>query len=72
MEINEQKIDMHLHLQPLAFDRPRTIYAYDVSKQTGGPFLANRRVFALVDFGIPDGVQTDQQVSQPFPPCKPC
>ena len=41
-------------------DRPRTIYAFDFA----GPkknFLINRRVFAVADSGIPDGLKVDQQ-----------
>lgn len=36
--------------------RPATIYAYDVVKKTR---LANRRVFAYVDNGFPDGIHVD-------------
>jgi gluconolactonase len=35
---------------------PATIYAFDVVDQK---YLRNRRVFAFVDVGIPDGVHTD-------------
>lgn len=40
-------------------DLPRTIYVYDFD----GPkknFLVNRRVFAVADTGIPDGVKVDK------------
>jgi gluconolactonase len=36
--------------------RPATIYAFDVVNEK---FLRNRRVFAYVDVGIPDGIHTD-------------
>ncbi|EFQ27314.1 SMP-30/Gluconolaconase/LRE-like region [Colletotrichum graminicola] len=39
------------------FTRPATIYAYDVVG--GGKRLANRRLFAFADNGLPDGVHTD-------------
>lgn len=39
--------------------RPSTIYAFDVDQATHA--FANRRVFAYVDTGIPDGVQLDAQ-----------
>ncbi|GES73399.1 calcium-dependent phosphotriesterase [Rhizophagus clarus] len=35
--------------------KPRTIYAYDVD----GSVLSNRRVFAVIDVGVPDGIKTD-------------
>ncbi|RIA97536.1 gluconolactonase precursor [Glomus cerebriforme] len=35
--------------------KPRTIYAFDVN----GSVLSNRRVFAVVDAGIPDGIKLD-------------
>lgn len=38
---------------------PRTIYAYDVITRGGEPFLANRRVFAVPEKGLPDGIKTD-------------
>ncbi|KAK6827521.1 SMP-30/Gluconolaconase/LRE-like region [Apiospora arundinis] len=38
---------------------PATIYAFDV--MDGGPFLANRRVFAYAPKGFPDGVRVDSQ-----------
>ncbi|KAK7957989.1 gluconolactonase [Apiospora saccharicola] len=37
---------------------PATIYAFDM---TGGPFLANRRVFAYAPKGFPDGIHVDNQ-----------
>ncbi|KAH9837970.1 D-lactonohydrolase-like protein [Rhodofomes roseus] len=37
---------------------PATIYAYDVDPQSD--VLLNRRVFAYVDAGVPDGVQVDK------------
>ncbi|CAK7229956.1 hypothetical protein SCUCBS95973_007408 [Sporothrix curviconia] len=39
--------------------RASTIYAYDVVSVAGEPFLANRRLFAMVDHGIPDGIKCD-------------
>ncbi|KAF9463466.1 calcium-dependent phosphotriesterase [Collybia nuda] len=36
---------------------PATIYAFDVDEQTHA--FKNRRVFAFVDTGIPDGIQVD-------------
>jgi gluconolactonase len=36
--------------------RPATIYAFDIVKEK---YLRNRRVFAYVDVGIPDGIHTD-------------
>ncbi|KAF2875909.1 hypothetical protein BDV95DRAFT_485166 [Massariosphaeria phaeospora] len=41
------------------FTRPATIYAFDVVD--GGTRLQNRRTFAYVDSGYPDGVHTDTQ-----------
>jgi gluconolactonase len=40
--------------------RPATIYSYDVTA-TEKPFLANKRVFAFADVGIPDGIKCDVQ-----------
>ncbi|CAK7216927.1 hypothetical protein SEUCBS140593_003031 [Sporothrix eucalyptigena] len=39
--------------------RASTIYAYDVVSVSGEPFLANRRLFAFADHGIPDGIKCD-------------
>ncbi|PYH95507.1 calcium-dependent phosphotriesterase [Aspergillus ellipticus CBS 707.79] len=39
--------------------KPATIYAFDVTFSNGEPFLTNRRVFAMADTGIPDGIKTD-------------
>jgi gluconolactonase len=36
-------------------------YAFDVSIYHGEPFLCNRRVFALADAGIPDGIKCDME-----------
>ena len=36
-----------------------TRYAYDVITRSGQPFLANRRLFAMADAGIPDGIKCD-------------
>ncbi|KAI0015253.1 hypothetical protein F4780DRAFT_94227 [Xylariomycetidae sp. FL0641] len=38
-----------------------TIYAYDVMIYHGEPFLANRRLFAMADVGIPDGIKCDME-----------
>ncbi|WPH00441.1 Hypothetical protein R9X50_00327000 [Acrodontium crateriforme] len=40
---------------------PATIYAFDVTERHGTQFLANRRVFAMADNGIPDGIKVDLQ-----------
>ena len=37
----------------------RTVYAYDVQSIGGGTFLGNRRVFAFIDTGGPDGLKVD-------------
>jgi gluconolactonase len=39
--------------------RASTIYAYDVVNYHGSPFLANKRVFAFVSNGFPDGIKCD-------------
>jgi len=39
--------------------RARTIYAFDMIHRHGAQFLANRRVFAGADTGIPDGIKCD-------------
>ncbi|PLB48519.1 calcium-dependent phosphotriesterase [Aspergillus steynii IBT 23096] len=39
--------------------KPSTIYAYDVATLHGEPALVNRRVFAMADTGVPDGIKTD-------------
>ena len=36
-------------------------YAFDVSYYSGEPFLTNRRLFAMADTGIPDGIKCDVQ-----------
>lgn len=36
-----------------------TRYAFDIIHRHGGQFLANRRVFAGSDTGIPDGIKCD-------------
>jgi gluconolactonase len=42
-------------------DRPHAIYAFDVVAKNSGdkPQLKNRRLFAVVDHGIPDGIKVD-------------
>lgn len=37
----------------------RSSYAFDVSTIHGEPFLTNRRLFAMADQGIPDGIKCD-------------
>ncbi|KAL7757126.1 hypothetical protein ACKLNR_014119 [Fusarium oxysporum f. sp. zingiberi] len=39
--------------------RAASIYAFDVIHRHGQPFLANRRLFAYADSGIPDGIKCD-------------
>lgn len=39
--------------------RVSAIYAFDVIERHGSQFLANRRVFAMADEGIPDGIKCD-------------
>lgn len=34
-------------------------YAFDVKTYSGQPFLINRRLFAMADVGIPDGIKCD-------------
>ena len=34
-------------------------YAFDVIKKHGQPFLTNRRLFAMADKGVPDGIKCD-------------
>ena len=34
-------------------------YAFDVIQRSGADFLANRRLFAMADAGIPDGIKCD-------------
>ncbi|KAI6397413.1 hypothetical protein MCOR24_009025 [Pyricularia oryzae] len=37
------------------------IYAFDVTLYSGQPFLTNRRLFAMADAGVPDGIKCDTQ-----------
>ncbi|ERT01006.1 hypothetical protein HMPREF1624_02242 [Sporothrix schenckii ATCC 58251] len=39
--------------------RASTIYAFDVATYHDQPFLVNRRLFAMADTGIPDGIKCD-------------
>ncbi|KAH8127542.1 gluconolactonase precursor [Trichoderma asperelloides] len=39
--------------------RASHIYAFDIVNYSGQPFLTNRRVFAMADTGIPDGIKCD-------------
>jgi gluconolactonase len=34
-------------------------YAFDLTMYSGQPFLSNRRLFAMADVGIPDGIKCD-------------
>ncbi len=36
-------------------------YAFDLVKYHEEPFLTNRRVFAMCDIGIPDGIKCDMK-----------
>ena len=37
----------------------RSSYAFDVTSYHSEPFLTNRRLFAMADSGIPDGIKFD-------------
>ncbi|KAG6362620.1 hypothetical protein INS49_007712 [Diaporthe citri] len=39
--------------------RASTIYAFDVANYSGQPFFTHRRLFAMADTGIPDGIKCD-------------
>ncbi|KAI9146296.1 hypothetical protein BKA69DRAFT_1120775 [Paraphysoderma sedebokerense] len=39
--------------------QPRAVYAFDVDKSNGWKF-SNRRLFAVADVGIPDGIKVDK------------
>ncbi|KAM5344908.1 hypothetical protein ACJ41O_010770 [Fusarium nematophilum] len=39
--------------------RASHIYAFDLATYSGQPFLINRRLFAMADTGIPDGIKCD-------------
>ncbi|KAG5978971.1 hypothetical protein E4U55_005704 [Claviceps digitariae] len=39
--------------------RASTIYAFDIHTSAGQPFLTNKRVFAMPDIGVPDGIKCD-------------
>ncbi|POR35151.1 hypothetical protein TPAR_04658 [Tolypocladium paradoxum] len=41
------------------YSRVSSIYAFDITYRHGQPALINRRVFALADTGIPDGIKCD-------------
>lgn len=34
-------------------------YAYDIITRSGSHFIANKRLFAMCDTGIPDGIKSD-------------
>lgn len=36
-------------------------YAFDVRCSSGEPFLTNRRLFAMADSGVPDGIKCDDK-----------
>lgn len=38
---------------------PPRSYAFDVQYYSDSPFLTNRRLFAMTDNGIPDGIKCD-------------
>ncbi|KAI1266528.1 calcium-dependent phosphotriesterase [Xylariaceae sp. FL1019] len=40
-------------------DRPSSIYAFDIIRRHGQPFVCNRRLFAFIEAGIPDGIKCD-------------
>ncbi|MCJ1305057.1 hypothetical protein MMC08_007871 [Hypocenomyce scalaris] len=40
-------------------NRPASIYAFDIIERHGAQFLANKRLFAFADDGIPDGIKCD-------------
>ncbi|KKK19345.1 hypothetical protein AOCH_002416 [Aspergillus ochraceoroseus] len=39
--------------------RVSSIYAFDVAYYHGQPFVTNRRLFAMADSGVPDGIKCD-------------
>ena len=41
------------------FDTLSSSYAFDVLNYSGQPFLINKRLFAMADNGIPDGIKCD-------------
>ncbi|OBT68992.1 hypothetical protein VE03_01383 [Pseudogymnoascus sp. 23342-1-I1] len=41
--------------------KPASIYAFDIITRHGAPFLANKRLFAFADVGIPDGIKCDTE-----------
>lgn len=40
---------------------PRAIYAFDVVTKNGQPYLINKRMFAMPQVGIPDGIKVDSK-----------
>ncbi|KAL3425565.1 SMP-30/Gluconolaconase/LRE-like region [Phlyctema vagabunda] len=40
--------------------RAASIYAFDIIQRHSSPFLANKRLFAFADTGIPDGIKCDK------------
>ncbi|KAF2638843.1 calcium-dependent phosphotriesterase [Massarina eburnea CBS 473.64] len=45
------------------FSKPATIYAYDVEERRQTKWLLNRRVFAMADVGVPDGIACDMSAN---------
>jgi len=48
-------------LQPSANSFFLLSYALDIVHRSGQPFLANKRLFAFADVGIPDGIKCDME-----------
>jgi gluconolactonase len=44
---------------PEAISTDRCRYAYDIEERCQSKFLTNRRVFAMADVGVPDGLGCD-------------
>ncbi|KAI9376176.1 hypothetical protein BJX61DRAFT_539038 [Aspergillus egyptiacus] len=43
----------------MSLNQAATVYAFDVQSYSSEPFLVNRRVFAMTNAGIPDGIKVD-------------
>ena len=50
-------------------NRPATVYAFDIIERFGGPFLANKRVFAYPLAGVPRGILCDNDTEYVFVAC---
>ncbi|KAK5108320.1 hypothetical protein LTR62_008416 [Meristemomyces frigidus] len=50
-----------IHGDGVDFTRSATIYAFDVLARHNSRFLANRRLFAMADSGVPDGIKVDRK-----------